>query len=61
MGRQFGWRGLYFRLLALRMFEPFVAAWQARDHAAWFRAQGFELIESRESMPYQLLLARRRP
>ena len=61
MARTHGWRGLYFRLLALRMFEPFVAAWQARDHAAWFAAHGFELVESEDLMPYQIFLARRRP
>src|SRR5258706_4490759 len=60
MWHHYGWRGVYFRLLALRVFEPFVLAWQARDHAAWFEQYGFELIEKRSHMPYALFVARRR-
>ena len=58
--RRFGWRGWYFRALAGRVYEPFLAAWQKTDHAQWFASNGFELIEDEDHMPWRLLVARRR-
>lgn len=59
MWRRHGWRGVYFRLLALRMFEPFVRAWHARDHVAWFDLHGFNLVEKEANMPYTIFVAQR--
>jgi SAM-dependent methyltransferase len=59
MWRRYGWRGLYFRALALRTHEPFVRAWHKKDPAAWFAAHGFTLVEDRDCMPWRLLEARR--
>ncbi len=55
-----GWRGLYFRALAGRVHEPFLAAWHDRDHAAWLDDHGFELIEDRDQLPWRMLSAVRR-
>ncbi|MGQ0587265.1 MAG: class I SAM-dependent methyltransferase [Gammaproteobacteria bacterium] len=58
--RRFGWRGWYFRALAGRVYEPFLAAWQETNHARWLADNGFELIEDSDHMPWRLLVARRR-
>lgn len=59
MWRRYGWRGLYFRALALRTHEPFLAAWHKKDVAAWFARHGFTLIDDVDRMPWRLLEARR--
>ena len=58
--RRFGWRGWYFRALAGRVYEPFLAAWQKTNHAQWLADNGFELIRDEDHMPWRLLVARRR-
>jgi len=58
--RDHGWRGVYFRLLAHFVNEPFVRAWHARDTAAWLDAHGFELIEDQALFPSRLITARLR-
>lgn len=57
--RRHGWRGLYFKFLAKRVFEPFTAAWHERKLPAWFASHGFVLEEDRDEMPCRLLVARR--
>ncbi|MEO8000774.1 MAG: class I SAM-dependent methyltransferase [Arenimonas sp.] len=57
--RLYGWRGIYFRVLALRTHEPFVRAWHKIEPVTWFAANGFTLIEDRDCMPWRLLEARR--
>jgi ubiquinone/menaquinone biosynthesis C-methylase UbiE len=59
MWRRYGWRGWYFRMLALRTHEPFVPAWHKKDVAAWFTANGFTLIDDVDRMPWRLLEAKR--
>jgi len=59
MWRRYGWRGLYFRALALRTHEPFVRAWHKKELAAWFGAHGFTLVDDLDRMPWRLLEARR--
>lgn len=54
-----GWRGVYFRALALRTYEPFVQAWHKTDLTAWFAANGFTLVDDVDCMPWRLLEARR--
>jgi len=49
--RRFGWRGLYFRLLAKHMYEPFVVPWQARNQVEWLSQHGFSLLEQEQSCP----------
>ncbi|MEO6172057.1 MAG: class I SAM-dependent methyltransferase [Arenimonas sp.] len=57
--KKYGWRGIYFRALALRTYEPFVKAWHRNNHAAWFSTNGFTLVDDIDCMPWRLLEARR--
>ncbi|MGH8051725.1 MAG: class I SAM-dependent methyltransferase [Arenimonas sp.] len=57
--RRYGWRGIYFRALALRTHEPFVKAWHKTDYSPWFAANGFTLVDDVDRMPWRLLEARR--
>ncbi len=59
MFKQFGLKGLYFRFLAKRVFEPFVAAWHKKDYAEWAKLHGFELIKDVTQMPVRYLLLRK--
>lgn len=60
MLKKFGWRGIYFRLLAKRVYEPFVQAWHNKDYAAWANLHGFELIEDRTEMPIRYFVLKKR-
>ena len=55
--RRFGWRGPYYRLLARRVHEPFVAAWHQLDAAAELRAAGFRVVRDEEQFPSRHLHA----
>ncbi len=57
---RYGFAGVYFRLLAQRVHEPFVAAWHKQDAVALLNAAGFEVLEDRTEMPVRHLVARRR-
>ncbi len=57
--RRYGWRGVYFRAMALRTHEPFVRAWHKTDLTNWFATNGFTLIDDVDHMPWRLLEARR--
>ncbi len=57
--RRFGWRGIYFKLLARHMHEPFLAPWQAKDHARWLAQNGFSLTEEDHSCPIHWWRARK--
>lgn len=46
-----GWSKLYFKLLAGRVYEPFVDAWHKLDKPGLFAAAGFSAIETRPGMP----------
>ncbi len=54
-----GWRGLYFGLLARRMHEPFVRAWQQQHVASKLAEFGFRLDEDRDELPIRQILATR--
>ena len=57
--RRFGWRGIYFKLLARHMHEPFLAPWHAKDHAQWLQKNGFSLVEDDQSCPIHWWRARK--
>jgi ubiquinone/menaquinone biosynthesis C-methylase UbiE len=57
--RQYGWRGLYFRLLARRVHEPFADAWHGQDVAARLAEQGFQLLQDDTGCPFRFILAQR--
>ncbi len=56
MFKRFGFSGLYFRFLAKRVFEPFVAAWHKKDYADWAQRHGFKLIKDATEMPVRYLV-----
>ena len=55
--RRHGGLGLYFWLMTLLVYEPYVAGWHARDVNAWFDTHGFSLREDSVRMPMRLLRA----
>lgn len=55
--RRHGWRGIYFRMLARRMHEPFVTAWHALDPVAELQAAGFTAVRDEEQFPSRHLQA----
>lgn len=56
--RRFGGRGLYFRWLATRVHEPFVAAWHAQDLPAVLAEQDFALVSDEAGCPFRLVEAK---
>ena len=57
--RRFGWRGIYFRLLAHFVHEPFVEAWHRCDLPTWFAEAGFTVLQDDDRVPCRLLLLER--
>lgn len=57
--RLYGWRGVYFRALARRAFEPFADAWHKQDVAAVLAAHGFSVLEDDVGCPLRFILAQR--
>ena len=55
--RAHGWRGLYFKLLASRVFEPFLAAWHSEDFAARLAENGFRVELDESDCPFRHVLA----
>jgi ubiquinone/menaquinone biosynthesis C-methylase UbiE len=60
MFKRFGLKGLYFRFLAQRVFEPFVAAWHKKDYLEWAETHGFELLKDETEMPVRFLVLRKK-
>ena len=58
--RRYGVAGMYFRKLALRIHEPFVAAWHKQDVPVLLCDIGFELVKDEPGMPVRHVLARKR-
>ncbi len=58
--RRHGWRGIYFRLLALMVTEPYLEDWHDRDIGEWASDHGF-VVETDESvLPFHRIVLRRR-
>jgi len=57
--REYGWRGLYFRMLVRMVHEPFIDAWHRFDVPAQARAHGFVTEEVVEGMPIKRWILRR--
>ncbi|HEY9034076.1 MAG TPA: class I SAM-dependent methyltransferase [Pseudomonadales bacterium] len=57
--RRYGWRGVYFNILAGRVFEPFINAWHKRDIDSWLPAAGFDIIEHDTGMPLRTVIAQK--
>lgn len=52
--------GLYYRLLSVAVYEPFLEAWLGRDLRKSLATAGFEVVEEREGIPFHEIVARRR-
>lgn len=57
--RRHGWRGVYFRLLARFVTEPYVEQWHARDIATWAAQHGFAVEHQESVLPFYRLVLRR--
>lgn len=57
--RKYGWRGVYFKIMAIRVFEPFVDAWHKQDFPALLLAHGFQLAHDHSGCPFRLVVAQR--
>ncbi|MEF8833636.1 MAG: class I SAM-dependent methyltransferase [Halofilum sp. (in: g-proteobacteria)] len=57
--RQYGWRGLYFRMLVRMVHEPFIDAWHRFDFPGEARAHGLVTEEVVEGMPIKRWVLRR--
>ncbi|OUS24495.1 hypothetical protein A9Q99_24140 [Gammaproteobacteria bacterium 45_16_T64] len=57
--KKYGWRGLYFKLLALKVFEPFVDAWHKRNLSQWFSDHGFEIVKDNIGMPFRHIVVKK--
>lgn len=56
--REYGWRGVYFGLMAARIYEPFIEAWHRQDLPALLEAHGFDVVQHELGMPMRHVLAR---
>ena len=57
--RRHGWRGIYFRLLALVVTEPYVEQWHARNIAAWAARHAFAVEQEECAVPFNRIILRR--
>src|ERR1044071_7972854 len=57
--RRHGWRGIYFRLLALVVSEPYVDQWHARNIAEWAAQHRFAVEENDCAVPFSCIILRR--
>ena len=57
--QQYGWRGIYFGLLARRIHEPFVKAWHNTSTADTFERFGFTVVSDSEGMPLRHIVLRK--
>lgn len=58
--RRHGWRGLYFRLLARIVTEPYLDDWHRRDIEAWADEHGFVVEHDDTELPFHRIVLRRR-
>ncbi len=57
--RRFGWRGVYFRWMARRVFEPFADAWHRFDVHAELAEHGFIVQSDQIGCPFRCFTAHR--
>lgn len=54
-----GWRGIYFRLLALLVTEPYAHEWHSRDLGGWAQGHGFDVVSDEVHLPFRRIVLRR--
>lgn len=57
--RRYGWRGIYFRLLALMVTEPYLEQWHGRNVVEWATDHGFAVEKDESSLPFRRIVLRR--
>jgi ubiquinone/menaquinone biosynthesis C-methylase UbiE len=57
--RRHGWRGIYYRLLALVVTEPYVEQWHARNIAEWAAQHQFAVENEECAVPFNRIILRR--
>ncbi|WP_444994834.1 class I SAM-dependent methyltransferase [Aliikangiella sp. IMCC44359] len=55
-----GLLGIYFRLIAQKLHEPFVDAWHQKNYRQWAEKHGFELLHDKTIMPVRHFLLRKK-
>ncbi len=58
--RDWGFSGVYFRILAHFVFEPFVESWHKRNINAWMESHGFEVLNDTDRCPIRTIIARKK-
>lgn len=58
--KNYGWRGVYFGILARRVNEPFVDAWHNCNVAAMLDDCGFDVVSDEDHMPVRHIFAKKR-
>ncbi len=54
--KQYGWRGVYFKLLASFVYEPFLRSWHNFDMARELTEVDLQLVSDEVSMPFRKLV-----
>lgn len=57
--RRHGWRGIYFRLLALLVTEPYLEQWHGRNVVEWATNHGFAVDKDESALPFRRIVLRR--
>ena len=57
--RRNGWRGVYFRLLARFVTEPYLEQWLGRNIAEWAAQHGFAVDSDESAVPFHRIVLRR--
>lgn len=55
--RRYGWRGLYFKWLSQRAFEPFLEPWHKQDFGTRLAEHGFRVESDDSGCPFRFVLA----
>ncbi|MBA3453938.1 MAG: class I SAM-dependent methyltransferase [Deltaproteobacteria bacterium] len=57
--RQHGWRGIYFRVLAKFVTEPYLEQWHGRSITEWATGHGFVVEKDESKVPFRRIVLRR--
>jgi len=55
--QQWGFKGIYFWILAKFVFEPFVASWHQMDIPLWLAENGFHVTHDQDECPTRIIIA----
>ncbi|MEO8841781.1 MAG: class I SAM-dependent methyltransferase [Kofleriaceae bacterium] len=58
--RRHGWKGIYFRVLARFVTEPYLEQWHGRDITEWASQRGFVVEKDESVLPFHQIVLRRR-